>query len=425
MLERRWEVRKALMVAAVLLAVCAVVVAAEKLSEQARQKIATVKIDLQGRVNKEPLSFHELCWVELNRIEKECVPEEEREEPDPLKYLYALRYSLRSRIRELNPYWQPPREPEKPEKEYKRVYKVYDITDIISLAPNRPAPVAGYGLGSVIEGGTTRSYAGGAIVDLGGESGEAGAGFDWEKIQELMERFLPEELESRTEMRYSAGKLVCYMPEEAVAPVENLLAKLRSCSGYSINIEVKFIRATAAYFRDLARLNGDSPACLTPEAEKKLLDDAAAKKGVEIVSSSEIIAADGQVVHIREGQQLSFLMDYDINTVGIPTLQPVVRIVNEGLICQFQPKVFRDGETIGMDVLAILCKFRKDPRKAEFMGGELTFPTLDVIRVRTDVEVPDGRAVLVGGTAPVSEKDMENRHMYVVYVKPTVDHKNR
>ena len=45
---------------------------------------------------------------------------------------------------------------------------------------------------------------------------------------------------------------------------------------------------------------------------------------MESVASSEVIAADGQMVHIREGRQVSLLMDYDINTVGIPTLQLVL-----------------------------------------------------------------------------------------------------
>ena len=118
-------------------------------------------------------------------------------------------------------------------------------------------------------------------------------------------------------------------------------------------------------------------------------------------------------------------MDYDINTVGIPTLQPVVKLVNEGLICQFTPVVMLAGEKVSIDVLASFSNIGKEIRKGEFMGGELMFPAMDMSRLHTNVEVPSGTAVLVGGTSLILADDKKESHEFVVYLKPTVNRKKK
>lgn len=413
--------RKLSFAAAVLLLACAVVFAAEKLSEQARQKVESIKTDLQKRTREQPLSFDELCWLEGARLDKE----KGYEERDPLQSLRHLRYGLRRKIRELNPFWKPPEEPEKrkePEKEVKRVYRQYDVSDIVLQAPDRPAPTIGFGMGNYLQGSTIKTARGG-IVDLGDGDSGIGAGFDWEKIEELFCRFLPEDADYS--VRYTGGRLFCYLPEDLIPRIESLLAKMRACSGYAINIEVKYIRTTAQYLSELAKKGDGSAIYLSREAESQLLSDAAQKKDVEIVTSSEVMAADGQTVHLREGQQVSLLMDYDINTVGIPTLQPVVRVVNEGLICQFRPQVMMSGKLIDINVLASLSGLRKDMRKGKFMGGEIVFPSMRMSRLRTNVQVPSGTAVLVGGTAATAADGEGDSHRFVVYLKPTLAQKGK
>ncbi len=417
--------RRLLLFAAVLLVVCGAVVAADKLSELAKKKVEVVQKELATQVRKAPLDFGELSWIQLQRLDRESQKEKgEYEEPDPLKSLYALRYATRKRIRELNPYWEPEREPRK---KYKYIHKEYDITDLVTVAPHRYAPSIGFGSGYSLHSATTRSAGGGGggIIDLGnGEEETIGAGFDREKIDEVLDRFLPPDPEERRWFRYSGSKLVCYVTEEDAKAIEAILGQLRRTTGYAINIEVKYIRADVKYLAALGKQKVGSAIYLSDKAEKRLLEDAAKKKGVEVVASSEVIAANDQVVHIREGQQVSMLMDYDINTVGIPTLQPVVKLVNEGLICQFRPIVFHGGGEVCVDIMASLSKIRKDIRKGEFLGGELLFPAMDMSRLRTTVQVPNGKAVLVGGVA-MSPGSKEDAHEYVVYVKPTVNRKSR
>ena len=398
--------------AAIVLVTCAVFAGADKLSESAKKKLASIEVELRKRVSREPLDFSELCQIEGARFDLE----EKYRKVDPLRSLRTLRYGLESKIRRLNPYWREKEKPVEPEKEVKYVYKQYDITDIVALAPDRAAPTIGFGMGYFLQGSTTLRPAGGGIVDLSDESyADSAAGFDWEKIQELIARFLPEDFEG--EFRYCGGRLNCHVPEDVLPLIEDLLARMRRCCGYSINLDVKFIRATEAYMTAL-RGRGDGPVIhLSPELEKKLLDDAGAKKDVEIVAASEVMASDAQLVHICEGQQVSLLMDYDINRAN--ALSPVVKVINEGLICQFRPKVLLDGKVIDIDILASLSSLNKDMRKTKFMGGEIMLPSMKMSRIRTSVLVPNGRAVLVGGTAQSPGGKDENPR-FVVFVKPTL-----
>jgi hypothetical protein len=404
--------RKLVTAAIALLAVCAAVAAAEKLSEAAKKKVAAVETDLRRRMRDDPPSFHELCIAEYRRLQYD----REDKQADPLRSLRTLKRGLEWKIRELNPFWKSEEEVEKPlEEPPKRIYKQYDIADIVSLAPDRYAPTIGFGMGHFLHGSTTRSVIGG-LIDLG-DSDYSGAGFDWEKICELISRKLGDDFEG--EYRYSGGKLTCYLSAENLKVIEDLLTRMRKCTGYSINLEVRFIRAKEDYIEQLGQKEKGSVIYLSAEAEKKLLSDAAAKKDVEIVASSEVMASDGQVVHIREGRQVSLLMDYDFSSVDSNALQPLVRVVNEGLICQFKPKVILDGKKLNIQVLASLSSLNKDMRKKEFMGGELVLPSMQLSRIHTTVQVPSGTAALVGGTATTSGAKGDEQS-FIVFVKPTL-----
>jgi hypothetical protein len=410
--------RRLLFAAAAVLVICAAVVAGDKLSKQAKEKIAEIKTQLNQRVSKEPLNFNELCWLEAMRLEKR-----EGEEVDPLKSLYALRHGLHRGIAKLNPYWRPE---EEQEKVFEYIHKEYDVSDIITQAPDRPAPQIAFGRGPSLTGATTRKEvapAGGGISFNGDEG--VGTGFDYERLQELIDRILAEDEGDEREIRYMAGKLICNITKSDAKKLESLLSQLREDASYSVNMEIKFIVTTADYLRKLGGGKGGGTIYLSAEAEKQLFDDVKQKKGAEMVASSEAIASDGQVVHIREGQQVSMLMDYDINTVGIPTLQPVVKLINEGLICQFRPVVIQGGRSVSVDVLASLSLIRKDVRKSDFMGGDLMLPAMDMSVLRTTVRVPGGTSVLVGGVASDSGKDAKENHNYVIFLKPTVEKKQK
>lgn len=416
--------RKVLFAATMVLLTCAVVVAADKLSARAKQKVALIEAKLRERLREKPLDFHQLCRFELVRHD---VKEEEFEDGEEyLESLFTLREGLLKGIRRLNPYWRP-KEPTLPEeREYEYIQKEFDVSDIISQAPDRPAPLIGFGRGPFLKGSTTRGAGkpkdGAGAIAFGDEE-SVGVGFDWEKLQELIERVLPEDGYDR-EIRSMGGRLICRVTKEQAGVIEDLLSQMRENAGYSVSMDVKFLRTTAEYLRKL-RNDGEGPAIyLSAEAERQLMSDAASKQGVEILASSVVIAANRQVVHIREGQQVSMLMDYDLTSAGAPSLQPVVKLINEGLICQLRPVVVRKGGEVSIDVLASLSKVRKDTRKGDFLGGELMFPVMDVSLIRTAVRVPDGTSVIVGGATENVAGGKDARE-FVVYVKPRAEHRKK
>ena len=411
-----------LLVAAVVLAAGAAALAAGKeLSEQAKKKVAKIESEVKRRVNKRPLSFEEFCWLEVSRMDRG----ESISGQDPLPSLYSLKGALRRRIEALNPLWRPKSKPE-PVQEVKFVHREYDISDIVMSPPDYPAPNIGFGTGHLLHRGGGHGGGGmGGIIDLGnGEDKSVSGGFGWEKIEELINRILSCDVNEEMEIRFQNGRIIAVVTEEQDIAIKNMLKVLRDACGYQINMEVKFMRTSASYLNKL-RGNGPGPAIyLSDKAEKQLLEDAKQKKDVEVVASSEIIAANMQRVHIREGQQRSLLMDYDINTVGIPTLQPVVKLVNEGLICEFKPTVIRDGKAVSLDILVSLSALQKEIRKGEFLGGELYFPAIDLIRIRTGARVPSGTAILVGGTV-LTSAGRKDTHEFVVYVKPTINKRGK
>lgn len=107
--------------------------------------------------------------------------------------------------------------------------------------------------------------------------------------------------------------------------------------------------------------------------------------------------------------------------IGVPTLQPVVKLINEGLICQFVPTVIRGGKEVSIEVLASFSAIRKEVRKGDFMGGELQFPAMDMSQVQTGARVPSGTAVLIGGTALPSGDEKKESHNFIIYLKPTIN----
>ncbi len=410
--------------AAVLLAAGAVVVAADKMAQSLRKEITGIEGELRKRLTDKPPDFHTLCRLEIARYKDR--DEQCDELMQHLQSLYLLQEGLREGIKKLNPYWQPPEEVDDDMIEYEYVHREYDVSDIISQAPDHPAPDIALGRGPFLKGSTTKK----AVKDkeeelaFGDDEAVVGAGIDWEKIEELICRILPDQ-EADHEIKYVSGRLVCRITRAQAKAIEELLKRLRESMNLAVTMEVRFLRTSAAYLSKLAGEKDGQAIYLSAQVEKKLAADLKLKKEVELVASSEVTATDGQVVHIREGRQVSMLMDYDVTAAGVASLQPVVKLINEGLICQFRPAAVRGGREVSVDVLASLSMLRKDIRKGDFLGGEIMFPIMDTSVIRTAVRVPSGKAVLVGGTTLNSGTADKTAPEYIVYLKPTAESRKK
>ena len=147
---------------------------------------------------------------------------------------------------------------------------------------------------------------------------------------------------------------------------------------------------------------------LTQEYQVQAILDAVTKdyKSTEL-AAPRITVFNTQRSHIMAIYQESYLADIEINTVGIPTLQPVIGILNHGAILEAKPVVTYDKKYVLCEVkptMAVdLTGLTQDRagRVVTLQAGLTTvnieLPTLSLTKIRTTVIVPDGGTVILGG----------------------------
>jgi len=175
--------------------------------------------------------------------------------------------------------------------------------------------------------------------------------------------------------------------------VKALIEGIRRFSSRKIWIHYRFLKCSPELLLALTR---DGPQ-MTPNKEAVLRQAVAGKKAVYLARGS-VVATNGQRVSHFAGRQITYLGDYDINTSGMPVLQPVMRIFNSGFICAFRPYLMRDGRVL---LRVRVCQSALDgtPRKAKFVSGEYEKPSIVVELVAANVPVVAGRWFVVGGAA--------------------------
>lgn len=344
----------------------------------------------------------------------------------------------------------------------------YNVSEIVQTVPDFPAPqIALRDTGEPWRQGGGGGGGGGGIIDLGdSDSDEAvGTGFDWEKLQELIDRILGDD-EGEGEIRYTGGLLIVRKPLEAHKKIQKLLATLRKTVGIMVTVEARFVdvqdnflEAVGVGWRDLPPVIVDTTSPggpsvnagyhyinaqgqnelrgaitntlsvpvaagfpfnisevggmavqfnLTQEYQIQAILDAVTKnyKSTEL-AAPRITVFNTQRSHIMAIYQESYLADIEINTVGIPTLQPVIGILAHGAILEAKPVVTYDKKYVLCEVkptMAVdLTGLTQDRagRVVTLQAGLTTvnieLPTLSLAKIRTTVIVPDGGTVILGG----------------------------
>jgi len=352
----------------------------------------------------------------------------------------------------------------------------YNVSEIVQKVPDFPAPqIALRDQGNPWQGGGGGGGGiGGGIIDLGDSDGEdsVGAGFDWEKLQELIERILGDD-DMDGEIRYTGGLLIVRKSLEAHKKIQKLLATLKKTVGIMVTIEARFVDVQRNFleqlgiaWRDLGvtvndTAGGDVSAGyhyvnaqgqaelrgrianalsvplaagfpfnisatggmavqynLTQEYQVQAVLDAMSKnyKTTEL-SAPRITVFNTQRSHVMAIYQESYLADIEINTVGIPTLQPVVGILNHGSILEAKPVVTYDKKYVLVEVkptMAVdLTGLTQDRtgRVVQLQGGltsvNIELPTIALTKIRSTVIVPDGGTVILGGLKDLMDYELE------------------
>ncbi len=119
----------------------------------------------------------------------------------------------------------------------------YNISEIVQKVPDFPAPqIALSDIAEPWKPDSASGGGGGGVIDLGDDDDDedtVGAGFDWAKLEELIEQMLGEDDEG--EIRYAKGLLIVRKSLEAHKKIQKLLATLRKTVGIMVTVEARFI----------------------------------------------------------------------------------------------------------------------------------------------------------------------------------------
>jgi len=373
-------------------AVCGLLFAQQpkaELSAKTKRILNDVRGELLLRISEKPLTLQELVNLLDYRYK--------RKEEDVLTALLRLESITLGRLRRLNPFY----EEEEEEEEVEYVDVEFDVRDIVAVPPDYFPPSVGAGF----------------FLIQRMDEGEPLCGIDPDALQELIWTIAPE-----GEIQYGAGKLWGLLPKDKVDDVETLFAEIRKVVLKEVHIDVKVLEVDASYYLSTLGDVTKQTAVLTEEQEKKLLVDGVKEGRVEVVAAGSVTARNGQNTTVNVSKQHTVLMDYDINTTGMPSLQPVVRRINVGLICGFKPLIIEGGKEVQLNILGSYSTLRQPIRKSSFEKGELFLPETDALIVETSVRVKNKGAVLVGGTLSKkgSGDDKKGEKRYLLYLKVVV-----
>jgi len=370
------------------------VLAARQTGISPEQKAALDKLrsPLLKAVEEKPLDILELAAILKARREAEAESAEDATElkaETARRALLSLRETLVERIRTRYPDFDKPKE----EEEEPLILKYYDVADIVFRPPNyEPAP-AGLGGHAVTRG------AGGMHLDLAAGGEEAMApGIGSEELVELIEARIAAESEEGS-IRYSSGQLVARKVAAVHQKIEKLLSMLREQLGYTITLQVKFVRLERNYYRQFLDKRGIIvPGHFTQEMISELLAEAGKDKPVQIVSNHEITAYEAQSVILREGRQVSLVSDYEVSGSGvIPVMNSVIQNIEVGLIAGLTPVITGDRKQVDLTVKGSYVSLIEPVTEIQTKAGPIQQPQINITKIRTTIRIPDRQVAVIGG----------------------------
>lgn len=152
----------------------------------------------------------------------------------------------------------------------------------------------------------------------------------------------------------------------------------------------------------------------TADRSHHLLDDAAVgalMRAVEkhetagVLTAPRITVYDRQKANVSMLNQVSYIQDYDIERRGqdVVIADPIVGIVQEGIVIDFTPTCAENGKTIALAFEGTFSSLQRPmpEKEIELMPGgkavTIQLPQVEIGRIRESVDVASGGWVLMGG----------------------------
>ena len=337
----------------------------------------------------------------------------------------------------------------------------YSISEITMVPPDFHAPEI------ALKTGAEEVSAGGDTEE------ERGGGFDVDALIELINKVLDEHEQEVGEIEPGAGILVVRKPLSAHRKIQKLLKALRRTVGIMVTVECRFVEIRDNFLDEIGvrwtglgrTINDIVPgtnvdlgyhyitAHGNTEVRGALLNPFSLPTGIgfpfgimssgglavqmsytDVFQIQAILEAvekryealelyaprltvfNTQRSYVMAMYQEAYLKDIDINTTGMPVLQPVIGILNHGAILDVRPIVSYDKKYVLVELRPSSARdftgIMDRPGRQVILQGGLTnvtieLPSLVLTRLRTTVFCPDGGYVLIGGMKNFIEQDWE------------------
>ncbi|MHC5036647.1 MAG: hypothetical protein ACYTHM_04980 [Planctomycetota bacterium] len=196
------------------------------------------------------------------------------------------------------------------------------------------------------------------------------------------------------------NRLYVQGPKEAVDRLRALLRVLEKEASRSFLIRAVVVQVPKGTGGELL---GKPGTVMVEAAAKKRLANLP-KKGGKTLADASIGALNGQRVHLVDGREKTFLVDYDIILAKeAAAADPIVEVFRDGLILDVRPTASPTGESVRLDLFVGFTRFdsetlRFNPENPKL--GPLDLPKLTGFRMESSVAVPRGHTLLLGPLMP-------------------------
>jgi type II secretory pathway component GspD/PulD (secretin) len=127
------------------------------------------------------------------------------------------------------------------------------------------------------------------------------------------------------------------------------------------------------------------------------------KERIELVTNPRVLVFNTARANLSVLNQMAYVQDYDVQIAqGASIADPIVRIVEEGVVLDVRPVVSADRRFITLELRPTVAQLVRPMRTftttlANQSAVTIQLPEMSVQRARTTVPMPDGGTVMLGG----------------------------
>ncbi len=192
-----------------------------------------------------------------------------------------------------------------------------------------------------------------------------------------------------------------------------------------VDIQTRVLQVTGAkdFLRDLAGVETRAgQVMLLDDLEQEVILRAVEKsERVQQITAPRITVYDGQRANVSITNQISYIQDYDVEVKGENWMaDPIVGVVQDGLIVDLRPVVSKDRETVTVDIDFTWADVKRPIQERKVIlreGGApvtIPLPEIDVGSANATATLPAGGAALIAAPVKLGNgKDAFTRYVMV------------